>query len=419
MNAQDVHDLARQDAHPELAEIKRTVLREERVDVLIERRVIDVAARHAEREHGRLHLKRIMIRECDDSLADGRAVAIRKATHHAEVEPDDATIPHPDVAGVRVGMEEAVVDNLLDVILAEPLPKHGHIDAARAQAVEIINRHTVDVFHDEDVLRRELPIDVWARHEHVIVIEVRELFDVVGLDEEVHLLLRNRPHLVEHHVEVDDVLRMAHDFDEARRTLQEHHVARHDLIDAGALDFHDDVLARDEHGAVHLRDGGRAEHGLFDALEDLVPLAAVLLLNRLDDRLKRHRLRRTLELDELVAVFLRQEVWAHAHDLAELYERRAEVFEDVAQLLRREPAYDVVLPEDVHHFAQPDGRAEFFLLFSLQTRKKLAEHAIPPSCSGVRRLLLRPCTSRQSAAARSRSRGTRHTSSRGRRRRPA
>ena len=318
---------------------------------------------------------------------------------------------------MRVGVEEAVVNNLLDVVLAEPPPEHGHVDAALAQAVEIINRHAVDILHDEDMLRRELPIDVRARHEHVIVVEVRELLDVVGLDEEIHLLLCNRPHLVEHHVEINDVLRMTHDFDKARGALQEHHVARHDLVDAGPLDFHDDALARDEHGAVHLRDRRRAEDLLVDGREDLVPLAAVLLLDRLDDRFKRQRLRFRLEPYKLVAVFLRQKIGAHAHDLAELHERRAEVFEDVPEFFRRQAAHDIVLPQHVHHFAQADGRDDFFSLFVFQGRKHFFEHAGCPLM--VRVNPLRPDTWPQSAAARSRSRGIHHTSSHGRRRRPA
>ena len=385
MHAQDVHDLPREHAHPEVAEIERAVLGHERVDVLVERRVVDVAARHAEREHRGLHLEGVVVRERDDRLADGRAVAVAQAAHHAEVEPDDPAAAHPDVAWMRIGMEIAVLDDLLDIVLAEPAPEQRDVDAARPQPIEIVDAHAVDVLHDEDMLRREVAVDIGAGHECLILVQMAELLDVIGLDEEIHLLLGDAPHLLEHHVEVDDILRVAHDAHEARGALQEHHVARHDLVDAGPLHLHDDALPRREHGAMHLRDGGRAEHLLVDGGKDLVPAAAVLLLDDLDDGRKRQRFRAVLQFHELVTILLRQEVRPHAHDLSELDERRPEVFEDVAELLRRHAAHDLVFPQDGDHLLEAHGRADVLLPLLIQFGENLSQHRHPIPLSGSRR----------------------------------
>ena len=88
-------------------------------------------------------------------------------------------------------------------------PEQVDVVAIRAQLVEVIDADAVDKLHDENVLRRELAEDPWAADIVDIAVEVLELFDVVGLHEEVHLLFGDCPHLVEDHVEVEDILRVA------------------------------------------------------------------------------------------------------------------------------------------------------------------------------------------------------------------
>ena len=127
-----------------------------------------------------------------------------------------------------------------------------------------------------------------------------ELLDVVGLHEEVHLLLGDRPHLVEDHAEVEDVLRVADDLQKRRRALHEHEVLAHDLVDARPLYLDDDLLAA-QHGTVHLRDARRAQRLLVDGLEDLVPAAVVLLLDDLEDDGTRRWLLRRTPSPELIA----------------------------------------------------------------------------------------------------------------------
>ena len=64
-----------------------------------------------------------------EELILARAERGEVGAQRAEVEPDDAAASHPDVAGVRVGVEEAVVNNLLDVVLAEPPPEMSILES--------------------------------------------------------------------------------------------------------------------------------------------------------------------------------------------------------------------------------------------------------------------------------------------------
>ena len=194
-----------------------------------------------------------MLRQSEDRLADCRAILVRQTPHHAEVEPDDLAAAHPDVPRMRVGVEVAILDDLLDVILTEPLADAPHVDARRLESRHIVNLYAVDVLHDEHMLRRQMAIDLGTAYEVGILIRMAELLDVVRLHDEIHLLFGNRPKLIEHHAEIHDVLRRAKDLQDARRALQEHDVLAHDVVHAWSLHLDDDLLTVQEHRAVHLR----------------------------------------------------------------------------------------------------------------------------------------------------------------------
>lgn len=57
-----------------------------------------------------------------------------KAPHHPQIQPDDLPAPHPDVARMGVGVEERVVENLLDVVLRQLDPDFLHVVPVLLQA---------------------------------------------------------------------------------------------------------------------------------------------------------------------------------------------------------------------------------------------------------------------------------------------
>ena len=284
--------------------------------------MIDAPLRDAERKDGGLHLKGVVVREREHCLAYRETVAVSQPAHHTEVEPNDAPVSHPDVAGMGVCMEKSILDDLLDVVLAKLPAERIHVVTALPQPLEIVDAQALDVLHDEEVLRRELAVDLWAGDRVIVAVEMGELIDVIRLHQEVHFLLRDCPHLIEHHIEVEDVGRLVDDFEQRHSAPQEHDVLAHDLVDAGALHLDDDLLARHEDGEVHLRDARRAERFLVDVGKDLLPALVALVLDDFQNDGIRKRLRLSLQLHELVAVLRRQEVGTHAHDLPELYEGR-------------------------------------------------------------------------------------------------
>ena len=82
---------------------------------------------------------------------------------------------------------------------------------------------------------------------------MRELLDMSRLDEEVHLLFCDVPHLVHERAEIDDII-AADKADDGCCTLHEREIHAHDLVDAGALHLDDDLLTRGELRTMCLRD---------------------------------------------------------------------------------------------------------------------------------------------------------------------
>ena len=198
----------------------------------------------------------LLVDRADDAHVQLR-LARADASHHAEVEPDDLPVLHADVAGVRIGVEEAVDRDLADIVVHELDGDLVEVIAVGAQTGGVVDLVAGDVLHDEHVLRaplRECGRAVGVGH---AVVEPLEFGDVVRLDREVELLLHGAPDLVEHGVKVQRARK--------RRVLEQHggaleqaHVAAHDLIQVGALHLHDDALTVGQGRCVHLRDRGRA-----------------------------------------------------------------------------------------------------------------------------------------------------------------
>ena len=242
MHPQDAENLIRQNAHVYVGKVERAVLLHHDVDVLIELCMVDASPDNAESEDGCLHLEGIVRGECHDRAPQSRAVTVAETPHHAEVEPDDVAAADADVAGMRVTVEKSVLDDLFGVVLAEPPPNLRDVDPCRVESIRLVERDAVDVLHDEDVLRREIAQDARAGDEGIVAVEMCKFLDVARLDEEVHLLLGDIPHLVHQRAKVHDIV-AADETDEGGSALHEHEVGTHDLVDAGALHLDDDLLA--------------------------------------------------------------------------------------------------------------------------------------------------------------------------------
>ena len=129
-----------------------------------------------------------------------------EATDHAQVEQPDPTVGPEHVARVRVGVEEALLEDLLVVGLHQLARR---LDALRALG-GLEQRHPVDdLVHDQQAPGRELAVTARDADPAVAVDDLAHADDVARLLAEVELVAEGAGDLLDERRQVDDPVRAA------------------------------------------------------------------------------------------------------------------------------------------------------------------------------------------------------------------
>ena len=252
---------------------------------------------------------------------------------------------------MRVGVEKPVVENLRRVVVEHLRPDFLQVVPVGHQPVRIADGNAVDVFHDQDELAAQLGVDLRARDEDAVAVELGELGEVRRLAPEIGLLQKRRPHLLDDGAQVEHLLA----FHVPRGATGEHahdvDVERHRGLHARALDFDGDRLSRGQNRAVHLGKRCAAERLRVDLGEDLLATAAELLVERRENLIERQRIAFRLELGELLAKHFGKDFRARRERLADLHKARTQVLEHRAELFGREALEGTMLADDADDFA--------------------------------------------------------------------
>ena len=236
---------------------------------------------------------------------------------------------------MRVGMEEAIFDDLLDVVIGQLGTDFIQIIAVFEQLRLVVHGDAVDELHRQHLRRGFLAIDArTGGKDHVFVVLIKG-FGVLRLDGEVHLLLRDLPHLVQYDAEIEDFAGARGELEDACRLAQQRHVLRHDFVDALALHLDHDVRAILEARFMRLRDGRRADGLLVEIRIHFLDGLAERALHYPAHLVKGHGRHGRAQLRQRVTIGLRNHVRTHRHDLAELDIGGAEILQYGAQLFGR------------------------------------------------------------------------------------
>jgi hypothetical protein len=266
---------------------------------------------------------RVLAPERQEEQEQQAACVVVEHPDHAQVEQVEPVVVAPEqVARVRVGVEEALGQHLavegleqLTRRLLPPPPRRG-----------VTQRPALDLIHDEQAPGGELVVhgrnaEPRVRRDHLAQpVDVCRLFPKSSSrrsdDERCSTTagMSIRP---------ASAARPS-----AFSAKSENSEVALDLLGcAGPLHLHDHALTGLEFGAMHLADrAGRQRHGL-DALEDVLPRDAELLLHHLHDLGLGQRRDLVLERRQLVDELGRDQVGAGREDLTELAERRPELLE--------------------------------------------------------------------------------------------
>ena len=181
----------------------------------------------------------------------GAALAAHLA-HHAEIEVGQAAIRQgQQVAGVGVGVEEAMLQQLLQGAVHAHLHQLVGVDAQFPYRLQVGELDAVDPLHRQHPPAGGLPVDAGHSNARVVGVQLGEGLSVAGLVAVVHLLKHPLAQLVDQghqigadqaHVAVEPGGDVAHDV-EIERDL---------LAQAWALHLHRHLLAAVEYTLVHL-----------------------------------------------------------------------------------------------------------------------------------------------------------------------
>ena len=243
-----------------------------------------------------------------DDGAEPRAVARGEAAHHAKVDVNDLPVAHQHVARMRVSVEKAEIQHLRGIVVQDLLTDLLQVVSCSAQLLEIVDGDAVDVLHNQNVLAAQLGIHLRARDEGHILVQQRELLQVGRFALEIRFLEKRCPQLLDHIAQVEHLPV----FDEPRR-LPSHDahdvdILRHGGAHAWPLDLHRHHAAVGKTRLVHLRQGSASERFGVYLGEQLLAFVPVDGVHGRKHLIERKRLRPCLQLLQLIAISLGQDL---------------------------------------------------------------------------------------------------------------
>ena len=122
---------------------------------------------------------------------------IGQLAHHSEIQPYDLAVPDPDIAGVRIRLEELVFRPLLDIAADQLRTDFANVVAGGLQTFNILQIDAVNEFHDQHIFCRIFMIDAGSGGESHGLQNLGHPFDVIGFLDEVHLFLGYPPGLID------------------------------------------------------------------------------------------------------------------------------------------------------------------------------------------------------------------------------
>ena len=250
---------------------------------------------------------------CDEKAAqesgDPLASPDVEMAEHAVIERNDhARGQHPEIAGMRVGVEEAEFEDLLE---QNPRTADGDLlrcDSHRSNAVEIVDRNPLDELHREHARRAQIVEDQRYVHRAIVGELEPAALDRAAFPREVELALDRALEFACHGERPVDGQVRKPAFDELGEVLDDVQIGLNDLGDFGPLNFqgHHPPVVQD--GPVDLGDRSRGHRLFVERGEDLAERAAVFLVQDRFDLAERECSYVVAQEGQLVRVRLGQQI---------------------------------------------------------------------------------------------------------------
>src|SRR6266545_2768294 len=276
----------------------------------------------------------VLVGDVDEEAGRFRDVVVRQVPGEPEVDEPDLIGPeHEDVRGMRIAVEEAVPEDHRHPGLRDHLRQALALLEGVAGLVDVGEPPALDELQRQHPGPRVAPVDardVDVRMAREVAVE---RLGIAPLEPVVELLADGARELVDDLADVDEVEGAYALLDDPRSLVEEAEVGFDLLRRARALHLDGHGMAVREDGAVHLADRRRRDRlGVELDVEALDRLAELLEHHALD-LLVREGAYVVLEAPQLGDDVRREDVGPHREQLAELDEGRAQLLEELAEVL--------------------------------------------------------------------------------------
>ena len=230
-----------------------------------------------------------------------------------------------EVAGVRVGVDEVVDEDLLQIGLIEPFRHLTPINPCGLDGRQVADLDIGDVLQRKDATGGILPVNGGDVHAVVTGEVAREVFGVVPLGDKIHLGARGARKLIVDLIEIGLAADRAVELEPVLGDADGGQIGFDDARDAGPLNFDDHVFTAGQPREMDLRQRRRGFGPGLKLLEDLAGGPAEFLEDHglhVFRPLRRHLV---LQAGQFAGDRLRQDVYADAEELAQLDEHAAQL----------------------------------------------------------------------------------------------
>ena len=293
------------------------------------------------------HLPVVPLQEREEVAGEIPLVLGAEAAHDPEVDRDVVrrVARDEDVAGVQIGVEEVVAEDLGEEDLGPPLGELLQVEPRFAERLDVVHRDAVDAVEDQHVARGMGPVD----ERHLEQPGPKELAPQGrggrSLAQHVELVEEDLLELGDDRDRMEPAHRGDETLGEPGDDPQQPHVAPDHLLEGRPHHLDHDPRPAREPGRVHLGDGGGGERRLAELLERLLDGRAERALHDRPGHRPRERRHVVAEERELRRDVVGNEVRAGGEGLPELDEDGPEGLEGAADPDRaRRPPRVVVLP---------------------------------------------------------------------------
>jgi hypothetical protein len=201
-----------------------------------------------------------------------------------------------DVAGMHVGVEEAVAEHLLEEHLGGLGQDHVGLEARRDQGLALVRGDAAHPLERQDPARGALPVHPRHAKAFVLGAVLGELRSGCCLEPQVHLHPRRGGDGLHHRDRPEPAAGRLQPLDPGGDPGEEVEVARHQALDVRPQHLDRDRLALAGHGEVHLRDRRRGHGAVVEAREQVLDRTAQLELDHAARHGRIEGLQRILQL---------------------------------------------------------------------------------------------------------------------------